>query len=420
MKRILAVAVGFLLFSRFVFAQPAIPHPTGVYCSCGPTNTSGQGSVDPAIASKPFVQGILVRTGWNLLEPVDNQYNWSLLDVQIARAKSYGKKVALGIVNGPSAPAWLYMQGAQAAVTGPPLNDTIPYPWDPVFLAKWGEFIAALGARYDADTTVSLIHMTNSSANGFEFFLTPSGIFNWNTTGYTDDKMIASWKSVMNSFNAAFPNHYLDNDFHPVFLTGNSSNIPSDSLYEYARNSIGARYGAFSSWWSQNNTANYPAQYTDLQQSAQQTFANIQMAYNGTNNAGSFGPGGMPGALQLAIDQHFCYWEIWNQDILNPDFETVLSEASCGGSVAAREPESDALIQVFPNPAKNQVTIRLNEPSAHRILLKDVHGRLIYVSRMTHEHEVNLDVSGYQGGWYFLVCETGDGKLLWDKLLILQ
>ncbi len=298
-------------------AQPTYPVPNGVYCSCGPTMATGQGSVDPAIAAKPFVRGILVRVAWSLLEPEDNAFNFQQLDAQLERARTYGKKVALSVVNGPSCPAWLYTKGAAHVMVGAPYNDTIPYPWDSVYLAEWRALVAEVGRRYANDTTITIVHMTNSSANGFEFFLNPTGLFDWNTVGYSDAKMIASWKAVVDAFGAAFPNHYLDNDFHPVFLTANSSNVPSDSVFEYAARTLGMRYGAFSSWWSQKNTTSYAAQYADLLTSARSTFATVQFAYNGTRDSAAFGPGGMPGALQRAIDDGICYWEIWNQDILN-------------------------------------------------------------------------------------------------------
>ncbi|MBI2417001.1 MAG: beta-galactosidase [Ignavibacteriales bacterium] len=241
-----------------LYGQLSYPVPSGVYCSCGPTLATGQGSVAPAIAAKPFVKGILVRIEWDLLEPTDNNFNWVQLDTQIARAKSYGKKVALGIVNGKGAPGWLYAIAGVQPVVYNNGADTIPLPWDTAYLRQWQELIVEAGRRYLNDTTITLVHMTNSSFNGFEFQLPPEGLVNWSLFQYTEQKIIDSWKTVITSFGAAFPHHYLDNDFHPVFLISSSSSTPADSVYTFARGKIGQRYGALAAWWTQNNVNNYP------------------------------------------------------------------------------------------------------------------------------------------------------------------
>lgn len=403
-----------------LIAQPAYPIPSGVYCSCGPTMATGPGSVDPTIASKPFVKGILVRIGWNLVEPSSGVYNWAQLDTQLARARFYGKKVALSVVNGPSAPAWLYAAGVQNAIVGAPFNDTIPYPWDPVYLAKWKELIARLGERYDHDTTITLVHMTNASANGFEFFLNPTTLFDWNNAGYTDAKMIDSWKQVVDAFGAAFPEHYLDNDFHPIFLTGNSSNVPGDSVYAYARRTLGARYGAFSSWWSQKNTATYARQYADLRASAGSTFATVQFAYNGTRDSAAFGPGGMPGALGLAIDDGICYWEIWNQDILNPAFDSLLNAATCSSTGDVAPPSAPVFsargfsASIAVEAGGRDMLIRCNAPSGTpsgaplELRVVDMAGRTVLRRTLSMSGGASrVDVSALSAGAYLVDLRVG-------------
>ncbi|MBI1227826.1 MAG: PKD domain-containing protein [Bacteroidetes bacterium] len=307
---------------------PSYPPPSGVYCSCGPTTGQGSGSVAPDIASKPFVKGILVRVGWDLVEPSDDSYNWGLIDDQIAAAKSYGKKVSLGVGCGKATPQWVYTAGAQKLTSSHPVlgNISLPVPWDAVFLQKWTDFIAQFGDRYQTDTTVTLVYVTNSTANGFEMQEPPVVSPSWTSVGYSDTKMVDSWKAVLDAFSAAFPNHYIANDFHPV----NGSDVVADSVYVYGRQLMPNQYGAAAWWWTQHNTTVYPQQYEILQHSAQNApFTGVQMANNGTSDSTAFGPGGMPAALQLAIDDGVCYWELWNQDILNPDFEDLLSNAAC-------------------------------------------------------------------------------------------
>lgn len=311
-------------------AQLNYPPPTGVYCSCGPTTGVGQGSVATSIAQKPFVKGILVRVGWQHLEPSEDNYNWSLIDGQIAAANTYGKKISLGLGSGPSTPSWVYAAGAQSLQAISPPADTLPVPWDPVFLAKWTDLVADVGAHYANDTTIRLVYITNSSTNGFEMQLPFASTPSLSALGYSDAVHTNSWKTVVNAFGTAFPNHYLTNDHHPV----NGSDAVADSVYAHASTVLGGRYGASAWWWTQNNTTVYPAQYDILQTSAMNDpFSGVQFAHSGTTDSAAFGPGGMPAALQLAIDNGVCYWEVWNQDILNADLETLLTDADCAAQV---------------------------------------------------------------------------------------
>jgi len=61
------------------------------------------------------------------------------------------------------------------------------------------------------------------------------------------------------------------------------------------------------------------------------------MAHSGITSPGSFGTGGMPTALSLAISNNICYWEIWNNDITNGSFDTLLSNAVCSPILGVEE-----------------------------------------------------------------------------------
>jgi hypothetical protein len=210
--------------------------------------------------------------------------------------------------------------------------------------------------------------------------------------------MFNSWKKVIDAFSASFPNHYLTNDFHPV----NNSNVVADSVYAYAKSKIGNRYGASAWWWTQKNTTVYPAQYLIIQNSAlDEAFTGVQMAYNGTNDSASFGAGGMPAALQLAIVDHICYWEFWNQDILNPKFDSLLNNANCSpkaGIVDIDKGLKDE-INLYPNPTNEVINFRTNS------VIKSIK----VFNLIGTEQEVNIklkaqtiDISGLPAGLYFV------------------
>ncbi|MDX2172198.1 MAG: T9SS type A sorting domain-containing protein [Bacteroidota bacterium] len=418
-KRILILSLLTLLISDNLVSQPTYPTPYGVFCSCGPTTGTGFGSVDPTIAALPFVKGILVRVAWNLIEPTEGAYNWSLIDNQISAANSYNKKISLAIGNGKAIPNWVYTAGAQQLTATVPFLGAINIatPWDATYLTKWKNFVQALGNRYKNDTTIVLVYITNSSTNGIEMQVPTTVTPSWNSIGYTTTKMIASWDTIVNAFDAAFPNHFLSNDFHPV----NGSNVVADSVYIYANSKIGARYGASAWWWTQHNTTVYPAQYLILQNStSSNNFSGIQMAYNGTSDSASFGAGGMPAALQLAISNNVCYWEIWNQDLLNPNFTTLLTNASCSTTGLNDFNELTDGLAIFPNPANNSLTIKIQNSNQqiNKVTVYNSIGQIEIKTTINRDENSTLDLKKLSNGVYFLRIDSNANKSLIKRFVV--
>ncbi|MGX1024426.1 T9SS type A sorting domain-containing protein [Psychroflexus sp. MBR-150] len=412
------IILGTLIFclTNLAFAQPNYPAPTGVWCSCPPTTGAGSGSVDPAVASKPYVKGILVRVVWKDIETSDNVYNWSLIDNQITAAQSYGKKISLAVGGGLNSPSWLYSLGVQSISFTVPFNGTIPIPWDTTFLAKWTEFIAELGNRYANDNTIQLVYITNSSTNGFEMQLPFDPTPSYTSIAYTDQKVIDSWKEVIDAFNSSFPNHYLTNDFHPV----NQSNIVADSIYAYAKQNIGSRYGANGWWWTQNNTSVYPSQFAILQNSTTTNlFTGIQMAHSGITSPSSFGTGGMPTALSLAISNNICYWEIWNNDITNGSFDTLLSNAVCSPILGVEEiSDVENNLIIFPNPSQNIFTITLKNNFIKEVEMINESGQTIFRKENINNSQYLLDIGNSVNGIFFLKVTDDKKTILYRKIIL--
>lgn len=290
----------------------SLPH--GIYVSGGPTTGVGEGSVTTALAQEPFVAGFLVRIAWKDLEPTEGAFAWSLLDGQLARARQYGKKVALGIVNGPGAPDWVYAKGAAGFdfLFRGTTQSRMPIPWDAVYLDAWTTIIAALGGRYGTDPTIALVHATSSTGNGFEMQLpsTPTDLAAWTAKGYTTTRVADAWARVIDAFADAFPATTLDVELHPVL----ASDAVATSVMTHA-----ATRGAFAfaAWWSQTNTSVYAGPFALLQASAGRGFASVQFVTNATNDPSGFGVGGIDGAITLALDTGVRYMEIWDTDLRN-------------------------------------------------------------------------------------------------------
>lgn len=417
-QKTIKATLGLLLIcsTKLTFAQPNYPAPTGVWCSCPPTTGTGSGSVDPAVASKSYVNGILVRVAWKDIETSDNVYNWSLIDNQITAAQSYGKKISLAVGGGLNSPSWLYPLGVQSISYTVPFSGTIPIPWDTIFLTKWTDFITELGNRYANDTTIQLVYMTNSSTNGFEMQLPFNPTPTYASIAYTDQKVIDSWKEVVDAFNSSFPNHYLTNDFHPV----NSSNAVADSIYAYAKLNIGSRYGASGWWWTQNNTAVYSSQFSILQNSSTTNlFTGIQMAHSGINSPSSFGTGGLPTALNLAISNHICYWEIWNTDITNGSFDSLFSNAVCSPILGVEELNSiENNLTIFPNPTQSILTFILKNNFIEEVEVINELGQTIFREENIKNNQYTLDIGTANDGIYFLKVIDDKNTLSHRKIIL--
>ena len=118
-----------------------------------------------------FVAGSNPLIGWRALEPEEGRYDWDVLDDAIAEASAAKSKVVPRILTnaslfGQPAPDWFfetegaahYYPSAQAESEG----FKAPVPWDPVFREKFGNFLVALGQRYNDNSTI-------------EFFQTSAG-----------------------------------------------------------------------------------------------------------------------------------------------------------------------------------------------------------------------------------------------------
>lgn len=117
---------------------------------------------------------VYVRFNWADAEPAEGQYNWALIDDVIAAWKPRGATVALRVMtcNAHSAgyytsPKWLfdagcksfeYLRGGDDPTSGGKRLPRIePDYADPVYLAKHGAFLAALGRRYDGHPGIEFL-----------------------------------------------------------------------------------------------------------------------------------------------------------------------------------------------------------------------------------------------------------------------
>jgi hypothetical protein len=117
---------------------------------------------------------VYIRFNWVDVEPEEGQYNWKVIDDVIASWRTNGAAVSMRVMTANahsrgyySSPKWLfdagckgfeYLKGGDDPTSGGQRIPRIePDYADPVYLAKHGAFLAALGKRYDGNPGVEFL-----------------------------------------------------------------------------------------------------------------------------------------------------------------------------------------------------------------------------------------------------------------------
>lgn len=314
LRRGALLAAALLSLAPFAAAQDA---PRGVFCSCPPTGPNSD-SVLASVAQQPFVDGILVRVGWNLIEPSRGAFDFSLVQAQLDLAEQYDVQVALAVVQGAHVPAWLEPEGVQLVdydFMGTP--QSIPASWDPTYRAIWSNTVAALGAAFDGHPRIDLVHVTNSTFNGFEMQLPPPAEAAFVTAGYTDAGNVDSWVDCIDAFANAFPSHAIDVEVHPVF---GRADVAVD-VVTYGLGAYGARFGAFGAWWSTRNAEDvYPTMDRILSGVVSRSYSGVQVVGSWVTTPERFDDDVdvYADAYTQMLARNIGYVEVWNADLLDP------------------------------------------------------------------------------------------------------
>jgi len=97
-------------------------------------NLQGQQELWMGEAEKLGMEWIKQQVRWELIEPVEDEYDWSQLDVGLEAASDHGFKVLLSVV---TAPDWSREPGANLEEHGPPAD-----------MADYTEFLEKILTRY--------------------------------------------------------------------------------------------------------------------------------------------------------------------------------------------------------------------------------------------------------------------------------
>lgn len=303
--------------------DPIAVEPISIYCSCGPT-TDKLSSVPDSAGQIVGLDGVLVRVAWRDIEPEPGVYHWELIDDQLEKATTENLLINIAILNGPSSPHWLLDQGAEV-FEFTPFNATetreLPLPWDSVYIDAYTSFISEFGNRYNGNPRINIVHATNSTTNGFEmqYALREDDQIRFREAGYSEEAVINSWKTVLDSYSFSFPSTRVDVEVHPVM--GNTD--VAYQVVNYGINLMGNRFGVLATWWSTHNASvTYPEMYSLVADVSLRTFSTVQLVSATTNDVSVLNPltyEEFIGSLKLAVSSGVSVIEIWESDIKNED-----------------------------------------------------------------------------------------------------
>jgi Beta-galactosidase len=301
--------------------------PSGLFVCRGPSPTPDRE------VNFPFIDGWLVRPGWDAVEPAEGRYDWSYIEGEIATAKRLGKRLTLAILGGPQTPEWVYRAGPKGlhytitSYSRPRREGKIPPLWDEVYLQKWTAFVRALGKRFSREDTIVLLHVTGATENGLEMQLPSSrdARERWRELGYTPQKVIAAWRRILDAFGEAFPDTTLDVDVHPVLGTDRIA----EDVAAYGYRKFGKRFGVYGGWLSgrpADQDRHHAGMHTIAMKYGRLSFVGFQMIGNETRQPERFAPGGLRAAVEQAMGWGARYFELWDVDVMNPGMHEVLRE----------------------------------------------------------------------------------------------
>ena len=166
--------------------------------------------------NNPLISGVALQIRWRDLEPSAGKPDWSRLDRLFAAAQSSGKWVQLLVFPGFYSPPWA-LDGVETArfpiQYGPGTGtvESLPMPWDKVYLTRWFAFLRLVSDRYGKSAAFKVIAAAGPTSVSAESTLPSSAedVRTWLRASYTPQRYIAAWREVFQTVAASFPRQYV-------------------------------------------------------------------------------------------------------------------------------------------------------------------------------------------------------------------
>jgi hypothetical protein len=305
--------------------SPLPQGPIGVYAfTAGQQNVLHPATVIAKLKATSFhPNGIDWVIGWKLLEPSAGQFDWSILDSDLAAASAAGFHSFIEVIPGEDAPAWALAECPTVQVTlqSATAPVTICVPTSTEFLSLWKQLIAAVGQRYDGHAGLTMVQATGCGVQG-EMQLPDHNAAFWEQYGLTSTTLLTAWEQVVDAWRAALPET-------PSSLAieeplGNGVSNVLHPLLTY----VEGHYGG--SVWVQQNGLRQGTQTSagsyggDLAAASSWTKVGWQMFGSGSAN------GNLGAALSTGLAVHPSFYEVYLADILNAASGTALNGVRTG------------------------------------------------------------------------------------------
>ena len=152
----------------------------------------------------PYSGGNNPLIDWKDLETADGVYNWTPMDNALNMANAAGKQAVPRVYTNilgehQATPQWFFDAGG--AFYYPAGNGVkSPVPWDNLYKQEFGQFLTALGARYNGNTKIRFFQ-TNAGGGAFA----ESWLGENQPAGYTSQLHIDTQKFWIDKWRAALP-----------------------------------------------------------------------------------------------------------------------------------------------------------------------------------------------------------------------
>ena len=151
--------------------------------------------------------------------------------------------------------------------------------------------------------------------------------------------------------------------------------------------------------------------YTDIE--ALYFFADFCSGFIGTlDEAGNLVDHGNFGGSWVSFGEDI------NKELYIIDFNGTIYKVKGGVTAGSEEFSMENSLRMFPNPASDNVSFRLENEFLESISLYDVQGRLVVSEENISNSESTLSIANLNSGIYFAKITAAKGKTMFKKLII--
>lgn len=182
------------------------------------------------------VAGLSALISWSELEPIEGKYDWKIIDDALNLCQAQGKYLILRVstsgldsaeqTGNSDTPKFVFDAGSKAltynGVDGK--VHRMPIFWDTTYLAKWANFVKAMGGKYDKNENLHSVGITGGGILGSTLIVPDftHSADNYRTLeqtlvkdhGMTPQRIVEHWKYVADLFPKSFEKTSLNFDIN--------------------------------------------------------------------------------------------------------------------------------------------------------------------------------------------------------------